>query len=135
MVHSTASDDQKAELFDSLAEEGFQVGRSESPKVDSQKCFHFVLYQGEPTAAQRLGLPEDGSENIELPEQGGDLPHHHGEGLDLLLHLWRVLSGGGGQVPQVCQGGGGQLSRHGPLHLAGELLPCHKFQLLRVKSD
>ena len=40
MVHSTASDDQKAELFDSLAEEGFQVGRSsESPKVDSQRCF------------------------------------------------------------------------------------------------
>ena len=35
MVHSTASDDQKAELFDSLAEEGFQVGRSsDSPKVD-----------------------------------------------------------------------------------------------------
>ena len=42
MVHSTASDDQKAELFDSLAEEGFQVGRSESPKVDAQRCFHFV---------------------------------------------------------------------------------------------
>ena len=25
MVHSTASEDQKAELFDSLADEGFQV--------------------------------------------------------------------------------------------------------------
>ena len=68
MVHSTASDDQKAELFDSLAEEGFQVGRaSQSPKVDAQRCFHFVSYQGQPTAAQRLGLPENGSENIELP--------------------------------------------------------------------
>ena len=37
----------------------------------------------------------------ELVEQARGLPLHRGEGLGVLLHLWRVLGRGGAEVPQV----------------------------------
>ena len=57
--------------------------------------------EGQPTSAKGLGVPEDGGQEGELVEQARGLPLHCGEGLGLLLQLWRVLHGGGGEVSQV----------------------------------
>ena len=68
-------------------------------------CYQFadILYstKGKPASAKGLGVPEDGGENSELAEQARGLPLHGGEGHGLLLHLRRVLGGGGPEVPKV----------------------------------